>query len=849
MRIVTLLACLACVAFQAVPSLAQESTDCDRLTTQEALPAGADANAAVAACEAAMAAQPGEPRIVYQYALALERAGRIEDAMRMYQWAADDGYSPAVEAVARLTSAGPVDAWSEAERVALGESLAGISAAMRRFQNELPSDPSDPLTIIGEIGTDPAMITQWVATNTRLIPYAGSLRGPRGVLSDRRGNSLDRALTLAALLSAAGEDVRLARATLDDRKADALLVALSNPAAPLPPVQASSRTPQEAADLLAESGELPADMAKAIIDHVSDRNQQIETAVAEQSAVLIPLLLEATEEMQAVAATQQRLRDQEALREHYWVQVQRGAIWTDYDPEVSVIGPLTAVETMDIDTMPDTLRHAVTVRVIVEIQSAAGRQEEVLVSWTGSPASLGQTLVSLGHVADSSHAVKQLVEGRAHSAQVLTAIDGTTSWMPVLLVAGTVIADKLFTSDGAVRAVDPNVFTQGGRAALNVFGEAGELLGADEIAEASAGVPVAEWIEVEVSVPGAASRVERRAIFDLLGPSARAAGETLSPTPDQLRLRVLRLAGTTDMLILGATPSAIELKRSGSDGIIETLENLRTLVQGAGTPSIDDIPPEPRLALSLRQFARSRLLHGLLAISSPNVFMHHQRLVWDPLAGVGWQEQIDIVFNDAAAPSEGFAARLRQGVLDTVLEGAIAESGPEGNTAVAMLEDIGSGEDWVLLRRHDDRELSTYAPDLRTRIEADLARGYYALAPTDGTSAGAWWRIDPISGAALGMTPAGGAAMAEYTLLFAQGIASGLCFAGLGTGVVAIMGGGGVGNLVAGAAFCAAAGGFGAVGVGLGGAFAGVAEAGAAGALTVGVMSAGAAAGGLVLGF
>src|SRR5687768_15609406 len=108
LRIVTLLLCLVTIGFTTAAARSQDPDPCDALTANEAATA-ADANAAIAACESALAAQPGEPRIVHQYALALERAGRIEDALRMYEWAAADGYGPAVEAVARLNSAGAPD--------------------------------------------------------------------------------------------------------------------------------------------------------------------------------------------------------------------------------------------------------------------------------------------------------------------------------------------------------------------------------------------------------------------------------------------------------------------------------------------------------------------------------------------------------------------------------------------------------------------------------------------------------------------------------------------------------------------------------------------------------------------
>ena len=88
----------------------------------------------------------------------------------------------------------------------------------------------DLRAIVEEAGNDPEALFRWVRDETRWAAYRGVLRGAVGVLMDRVGNSMDRAILLADLLRLAGHDARLARGIVPPDSIEEILGRL-----PLPP--------------------------------------------------------------------------------------------------------------------------------------------------------------------------------------------------------------------------------------------------------------------------------------------------------------------------------------------------------------------------------------------------------------------------------------------------------------------------------------------------------------------------------------------------------------------------------------------------------------------------------------
>lgn len=84
-------------------------------------------------------------------------------------------------------------------------------------------DPSDPAAQAAALGFDPDRIFAFVRDEVATEPYRGVLRGARGALVARAGNSWDKALLLQKMLEASGRRARLVHAKLPEARAEELV--------------------------------------------------------------------------------------------------------------------------------------------------------------------------------------------------------------------------------------------------------------------------------------------------------------------------------------------------------------------------------------------------------------------------------------------------------------------------------------------------------------------------------------------------------------------------------------------------------------------------------------------------
>lgn len=660
---------------------------------------------------------------------------------------------------------------------------------------ELPAATFDFQAALTEIGsTDVAAIFAWVRDQTGYVAYRGALKGAAGVLMDREGNSLDRALLLERLLEEAGHQAVLARATLTDA---ALQAAASAQRRAPDPVITESDPAQLSQRAAAELGFDPAvlmEQLRATEQRDQAYTQAISTAAATQRDALVGALAAFPAGDAARSGVGQAADRNALLTDHWWVQVQQDGAYVDLDPTLPDAQPgtvvtaaearfdlpevrfLAAVDGACRDLACGDRLHRVHLAVIAEAWDGTSLSEQELTS---------TELLAVDGVL-SSVAFAGLPEGWPDldpfgSAQPLTELReellATTSWRPALFVNGASVGSATIGADGKAGS------SGGGGNAGAVGGLGGGLGGmfggssrSAAGAESESGAAfTALWLEYTVHTPGEGSVTERRQVFDLVGPAARAAGVTeLTLTEEQRLERALALGGQTDILISGAGLSQEALSYAAAKRILTNRSAWSELYhQGQ---QLDPAVVNERLSdtaalfppLDLLQAQRSERLAGYP--SGAFVAAFHRRFEADLTV----HGSFDLVAGAVSSlpGTDLWLTRVTQGALDTVLETELgaalaSRSGAARPASVADAHgaDLAAGTPWRVVA--SATELTAVAPDLpadlAARVLVDLQKGRLAAVPPGGSNAVGWYSLDLRSGAMLGRGERGwGQAATEY---------------------------------------------------------------------------------------
>ncbi len=718
------------------------------------------------------------------------------------------------------------------DRAAAAARLEKAFRALDAAVGDIPRETFEPRAVLAKVGASPKTLFEWVCDRTYWAPYRGALRGPEGVLMDRVGSSLDRALLLAELLRLAGHNVRLVRGEIGEERAVELVakitplppqVAAEPPAVAVPADEGAKRAAelakrfgldpetvkQNAASASAEAARVAGEVAARVAEHapaLAGALAKAGIAPAEEA--------EEAEEKGWPEAVPDWVRAQAAsLRDHWWVQRREGNVWIDLDPLTGDAEPGKAwtepKETKEVKQAPIVLAldakdcHEIHVKVVVERWEPRGGgtlREATVLEHTLRPAALHGRWIALDH-----HAVGKPGDpagaGDEKDAwpKLKAALLETPEWLPVLSVGDELLVESSFTVAGAVKR-KPELFPASsvGKGVTGGFGGLGGGLGGGEPEEEQPAVGredaapdgsvlTAEWLDLEIRAPGEAPRMHRREIFDLVGPAARAAGgaKLAKPAADEKeRLRrALVLIGSIELL-----PVVCDLPAE----YVADLFTRRVLKERATWLELarwdPDAPPKDAAA-KVRSVGRSpgRLYAmaglrrdrgrptGTVFIDRPNVFIDRGIPIEDGESGVRIREVFDVVANDVAVrpgtPSAAaFAARLEQGVLDTAAEGVLLPGSavPE-NTTDIFAAAAARGIEPVTIRAAADPALAALTeaglpPDARARIERDLAAGFAVVAPKQPIPVDAeggapprlgWWRVDPATGATVGVMDTG----------------------------------------------------------------------------------------------
>lgn len=655
------------------------------------------------------------------------------------------------------------------------ERLAALENSFRAIEDglrESPRDRWDPEYVVQQVGNDPDHLFDWVRDNTSWIPYRGVLRGAAGVLNDRLGNSLDRAVLLATLLQKADRDVRLAQRELSLEEG---LELVSAAATALPSYEGWDEVTE--VDAQGADDEIPTIAtqyqldAAAVSRTLDERAKAIDALASDLDTRVEGQTDQLLSAIDAPAAGDERRRRIDAavaaVRDHWWVQRRAGDAWVDLDLLASE-RPAEARAAVPAATFTlagiAPLHHELAIRLIAEKSSGGTATERQAFEYVLHPAEvIGQPVIL------------QFWPSDWWTDGVLTAADPQQGfremaleqqqWDVALTVGDAVVAQASLAASGNV------VSAQKGGPMGTIRGTFGA---APPGAEESKHALTAVWLEYEIRSPSAPPRHIRREVFDLRGPAARAAKATVA-LDDRLRLtRSLALMMRTEILPIICRLAPEYVADLAARSVLADRALLTAVARGeiaAGTPEteqlLNDAAPAftPLYSLALARLEWSRHAEQLY-IDRLNVLARHRFLAPTP-DGLVLREATDIVANEVGvelAALDAFAIRVDQGVFDTNAERMLQVAGrPLGNTAQAF----ASSTDWITLRSRGDTAQLRVPVDAQRRIAESLDAGYWIVAPPKPVAIGSepfvgWWRIDSTTGDTLGVAANGwGQDMAE----------------------------------------------------------------------------------------
>ena len=719
-------------------------------------------------------------------------------------------------ASAEITSlVGPVVA---AEKSAFGQAnrVSKVLDEVERIRKTLPRDRIDTAGVVEHVGRDRVALFNWVRDNTVLVSYSGALRGPTGVLWDRLGNSLDRALLLATLLERAGFESRLANGTLDDAARARVVSSMSGrPRPSIPPLTESP----DAAALTA--------LAQAVgINNEAYRAQLANTQAAQRALkaeAQARIAAQAQAIQSAMPATGSPAPAAAVSDDHWWVQVEEDGNWVDLDPTLPDAKPgatLTGARTtLAAADLADEQRHLLKIRVMAEIWRNGQRSEAPLLEHAFAPSQFHGQRIAFNNIPIDWPADDTFTKADRPAEAVKTALIDQVEWLPVLKIGKGLVVKQSIDDHGDLHdntSPDANtmrlgrnvarVTDQALKGALDLFSQLPG--GADEKPEPKpariASVAfTSEWIEYELVAPGQAPVRARRVVFDSLTAEQRAANGVPQLTDRQRLSRALALAGETELLPMFAELSPAYVANLAATRVLAARGPLVALAQRAGRT----IPPAIRTQISLLEpvpgvlyaIAGARFAwnpsRGATYLDRLNLVSHTRQMRLPESGGMTNRDVIDFIANDVAVwPSAGadhYRARVTQGVADTVIEGSLLASCPPGRTSCERGDNTSEvfaatgPQRWTKVSSASPAALANVASNARPLLQADLAAGYAVLMPSEpvtiaGHTAATWWRVNLATGETLGMSVDGGSVSAEAVInLIGVGLAALNCIPAL----------------------------------------------------------------------
>jgi transglutaminase-like putative cysteine protease len=572
-----------------------------------------------------------------------------------------------------------------------------------------------------------ARIFEFVRDNIAFEAYPGVLRGPRGTLLARAGNSADRAALLASLLTESGFQIRYVRGTLPERNARELVSSVwsgvGNPVSLTAPAS-------DAANPTAEAFVAAGKRNYQRIHDVLKGARMGEKPAAPSFDALVG-----------------------EARTHYWVQVQKDSRWIDLDPSFAdaAAGKTYASAEETMPALPAALYHRITVRIVAEESDGTQSATRELLTSSANAADLSGVGVLLVHVPENWQGPVRNIQGALGAA-----LSETGRIKPLLLITG-----REHIAGAPFRTV---LKTTG-------VGGLGDLL-SGEGTRKPLEMAIAEWIEFKFDYPDGRSETLVRELFDLVGKAKRARPEALT----QEEIRALATGDRTRFL----TATAFNIFFTTGRLDAAHLEGLAPGSNSGPEQSGGNAAALRRLAIAFHLisdalFKKLKTRDGTMISfypDSPRVFI-------DDLSLDAQQVRLTIDLRRdrvrvLAARPNGQAvvsANALRGAVDGALEQALVDHVTANVPATIRM--ISSLSTSLLFAQADAQRVPAFLvtsdqtrmdasipADALARLFDDVRQGNYALAlerPIEvaGLPRYAWWRVDPRTGETVAVTDQG----------------------------------------------------------------------------------------------
>ncbi len=667
---------------------------------------------------------------------------------------------------------------SEEDRQAALDQIDLFVEKLKQLEAEIDHSQFDLQSLLDRQEYDQQSVVAFVRDKISFEQYPGLLRGSEGTLISRAGNALDQALLLATLLNDAGFEARIVRGRLDVKQAQQLLSGIGQ------------RT--------AEAGSIAADPQawdkKQAELHIISGGPALQYYPPIEEAPFYAATILATNELiQALHDAGIKLNETDTkslvaeARDYAWVESRLGPgdDWQAHHPAFGKPVEL-AVETTEVfgHKVPESLQHRLKIEVFIEQKLGDKLQiQRVAGPWERPVANLHGIVLSYFNQPNT-------LDLKAIETGVGAALNKANLFIPVLngkpgtafdLNGTTVDVEVLGMDAFGAAAIFQTVGEKTGKAANALSSMGTTSNGENEELMALSG----HWIEYTLIKPGGRETTHRRMIMDRLGETNRTSGQISLRHMTESEVRLALTVEHRFMLASGTYSEAYAAEQM-LRRLIDTGPAWQILVDYlyGGDAKLSQIgetepSPIPHLALYRTFDMGSAKLGAQIAYrASPSLVVLRQGLISNER---GFRS-VDVVVNEKRVLVRGKDNELRFnpeqavaiGVWETMIETMAHDNFGPGNVENNTFAVFEAAKQQGIKARvigpySKPANLVKLNGDALAYLKRDLESGHAVVIPTQmpsGLALTGWWRVDPVTGATLGMMSDGrGSDVMEYLVL------------------------------------------------------------------------------------